>query len=150
MSAEENKALMERYFEEVFNKRNAAFGQAMISPRYVAHFPDFLNPGELTTAPTFGWDIDFTAAIPDYQVTIDGQIAEGETVASWTTMRGTFTKELRTRWGTFPPSGKPLTFAWVSINRFEDGKIVEAWLQWDIIGLFVQFGILSLPEKRSS
>ena len=147
-TAEQNKALMERYFEEVFNKRNAAFGQELISPAYVAHYPTYENPGEAVTRPGLEFDFDPMAGIPDYRVTVDGQIAEGDTVVSRTTMRGTFTRDLPTTWGSFPPTGKPVVMTWISINRFVDGKIVEAWLQWDLLGLFLQFGIVSLPEKR--
>jgi predicted ester cyclase len=64
---------------------------------------------------------------PDLTITIDDQIAEGSKVA--------------TRWtATMTQQGKKVSLQGVTIDRFENGKIVEAWRTIDMLGLLQQTG----------
>lgn len=61
-------------------------------------------------------------AFPDLTLTVEDQVAEGDTVA--------------TRWtGTMTHAGGPATITGITIDRFEDGRIVEAWRSMDMLGL---------------
>ena len=44
--------------------------------------------------------------------------------------------------GTAAPSGKVLTFTWISINRITDGKIAESWVEGDALGMMRQLGAI--------
>jgi predicted ester cyclase len=61
------------------------------------------------------------AAFPDYTITIEDEIAEGETVVTRYVARGTHE-------GSFlglTPTGRPIELKGIDINRVADGKIVE-------------------------
>jgi predicted ester cyclase len=67
---------------------------------------------------------------PDLQITIEDQIAEGDKVA--------------TRWiATMTHSGIVVTLKGITIDRFENGKIVEAWRSMDMLGLLQQTGAVA-------
>jgi predicted ester cyclase len=66
---------------------------------------------------------------PDLTITINDQIAEGSKVA--------------TRWiATMTQQGKKVSLKGVTIDRFENGKIVEAWRTIDMLWLLRQTGAI--------
>jgi predicted ester cyclase len=79
----------------------------------------------------------FRAAVPDACWTIEEQIAEGETVVTRLTVRGTFSGALL---GLAPP-GRPATVSGVAISRFAAGRLVELWLQADLLALLQQLEV---------
>jgi predicted ester cyclase len=76
---------------------------------------------------------------PDLHITIDDQVAEDDRVATrWTaamTHQGSLTGE--------PPTGRAVTFSGITIDRFEDGKIVEAWRSMDTLHLLAEIGVVT-------
>ena len=78
------------------------------------------------------------AAFPDMRLEVEDQIAEGDKVV--TRWRGEMTHlgEL----GGAPPSGNQVTISGITIDRFENGKIVEAWRSMDTLGLMRGIGAL--------
>src|SRR5215213_8585649 len=88
VSAEENKALVRRSFEEVFNQGNLDAVEELFAPDYVLHDPT--SPEEIRgTESMRGYVSMYRTAFPDLQQTIEDQIAEGEKVATRLTGRGT-------------------------------------------------------------
>jgi predicted ester cyclase len=79
---------------------------------------------------------------PDFQVTIEDQIAEGEKVVTRVTGRGT---HLGHWWGA-APTGTQVTITGINIDRVVDGKIVEHWGEADTVGALVQIGAIPAPE----
>src|SRR5690606_22642652 len=43
-------------------------------------------------------------------------------------------------WGAFPPSGRLLEATYLAIYRIEDGRIAEAWAEWDNLAGLRQLG----------
>jgi len=125
--AEQNKAIMRQFFEEVFNKGNQAFGAELIGEGYVMHRSDHGSAGPSD------WTLQG-------HTTVEAQIAEGDLVVSRTRYEGRVTGEWKMPWGTFTTVGKPITFTWLSIDRLENGKIVEAWVEGDYLGIAMQVG----------
>jgi predicted ester cyclase len=82
----------------------------------------------------------YLIAFPDAQITIEDQLAEGDTVATRWTGRGAHQGELMG----VPPSGKRVEVARVTISRIEGGKIVEEWDNYDALGMMQ--GIGAIPE----
>ena len=80
----------------------------------------------------------FQAAVPDARWTIIEQIAQGQRVATRLYVQGTFSGPLL---GLVPP-GRPATLSGVAISRFARGRLVELWLQADLLGLLQQLGVL--------
>ena len=70
---------------------------------------------------------------PDLTMTIEDQVAEGNKVA--------------TRWrATMTHIGKNVTLMGITIDRFEKGKIVEAWRSMDMLSFLKQVG--AIPESH--
>jgi predicted ester cyclase len=80
----------------------------------------------------------FRAAVPDARWTIVEQISQGNTVVTRLVVQGTFAGALL---GLAPP-GRPARLTGVAISRFAGGRLVEVWLQADLLGLLQQLGIL--------
>jgi len=79
MSTEENKAVIRRVIEEVWNKGNLAVADEVIANNYVfdAAGQEFKGPEGLKQAVTI-----YRTAFPDFHITIDDMVAEGDKVAS--------------------------------------------------------------------
>jgi steroid delta-isomerase-like uncharacterized protein len=135
MSLEENKALIRRFYEEVWNKGNVAVIDDIFAPDYIRHD---LRPGTPPSGPEGQKAIArlFRAAFPDVQMTLNLLIAEGDLVVGRWTTQGTHTGE----WAGVPPTGQRATFAGVNIFRIANGKVVELWNHRDDLGLMEQLG----------
>lgn len=68
------------------------------------------------------------------RITINEVIAEGDKVVT----RGTFQ-------GIFRQNGKNLILQSITISRFKNGKIIEAWRTYDNASIFRQLGISPPP-----
>ncbi|MGH3148048.1 MAG: ester cyclase, partial [Rubrobacter sp.] len=123
MSAEEekNKALVRRWWEEVWVEGNVAATDEFVAPDYVDHpSPPGLPPGPegmmqaLTT---------YRTALPNVKATIDDIFAGGDRVALRWSARGTHLGE----WLGVPPTGHRFTMSGISIYRIAEGMAVEGW-----------------------
>src|SRR4051794_427323 len=118
MSTAENKALARRYFEEFHNQRQLDIGAHILAP-------DLLDP-------TLGVAATLRAAFPDYQLTIDDQIAEADRVATIWTGSGTHQGEWASPMGPISPAGKAVTWTGTTTLRIAEGKIAEViGSNWD-------------------
>ena len=134
-STEANTALIRRFFEEVFNQGNlAAVDELWIEGR--------AESGKRAT-------VALRTAFPDYHRTMDAQIAEGDTVVTRWTMRGTHQGpyESRVLGRTIPPTGRRVEVPGVSIHRVAGGRIVAGWTLGvnDSVELLQQLGALPAP-----
>jgi predicted ester cyclase len=80
----------------------------------------------------------FRAAVPDARWTILQQVTEGDTVVTRLSVQGTFSGPLV---GLAPP-GRPATLTGVAIGRFSGGRLVELWLQADLLAFLQQLDVL--------
>jgi len=83
------------------------------------------------------------AAFPDLQTTVEHQVAEGDTVATRGTMRGT---HLGPFMGVAPTS-KQLTWSVLLMDTVVDGKIVLHYANADWIGVLVKLGVVPRPPS---
>ena len=81
------------------------------------------------------------AAFPDIQYTVEALLAEGDKVVVRWTARGTHTGELMG----IPPTGKQVTVTGVNIGRVANGRIVEEWGEFDMMGMMQQLGVVPTP-----
>src|SRR5215211_6784887 len=129
MSAQEKKALSNRVAQAI----SAGDLDAL----------DELMAPEL--AEEFKRDIaEIRRAFPDYAGTNVEQIAEGEKVASRFVFLGTHLGEFEG----VAPTGKRVEFIGHSIDRVVEGKIVESWVEIDMLGVMQQLG--AVPEPGQS
>ena len=137
--SEENKALVRRQLEEVFNKHNPGAVDQFFGPDYVNHsaLPGMPNDRDGLKASVSG----FLSAFPDLKVTSDFQVAEGDKVVMRYTAIGTHTGELMG----MPATGKRVHMTGISIARVAGGKIVEEWNEADMMGMMQQLGVVPAP-----
>src|SRR6266511_2548852 len=123
MSTEANKAIVRRFFEEAFEQGNLAVLDEILAPNSVSSGPNAL-PG-MPTGPE-GAKMTITMyrnAFPHLHFTIDEQVAEGNTVVTRWSSRGTNAGE----GGGMPETGRPGTGVGVGVARSEPGQRVEWW-----------------------
>lgn len=136
MSTEDNKNLIRRFYEEVFNKKNVAALDAFYAPDHVDHT---LPPGMPTSPEGTKQGIAMImTALPDLHVTIEDMIAEGDKVVTRFTTHGT----QQGAFGSIPPTGKRVAITTIEITRVADGKIVEDWGLDDRLGMLQQLGLV--------
>jgi predicted ester cyclase len=80
----------------------------------------------------------FRGSVPDARWTVLEQVAAGGTVVTRLAVQGNFSGPLLR----LAPPGRPATLTGVAICRFERGRLVEVWLQADLLGLLQQLGVL--------
>lgn len=78
----------------------------------------------------------YRAAFPDVRLTVDEVIDAGDKVALRWSAEGTHRGELEG----LAPTGKRVLVTGISVDHWQDGKIVESWTQWDNLGLARQLG----------
>lgn len=136
MSVEENKTLIRRFYEEVFNKRNLAALDDFFAPDHVDHtLPPGLPVGPEGTKQAIA---TMLKGFPDLRVTIEDMIAEGDKVVIWFTTHGTQQGTL----GGIPPTGKQVAVSTIEITRMAGGKIAEDWGLDDRLGMLRQLGLV--------
>lgn len=141
MAAEDNKALVRYLIEEVLNKGNLDIADTGFAPDYVTHIPN--NPNLPPGPETFKRVIAmYRAAFPDFHMTIEDLVAEGDLVANRFTTRGTHRAPLMG----IPPTGKQITVRGQELHRIANGKVVESWICDDVPSILVQLGIITMPQ----
>jgi steroid delta-isomerase-like uncharacterized protein len=134
-----NKALVRRWFEEVWNKGRAEAIDEMFAADGIAHglSEDAGNPiqGPRDFKP---FHETFRGAFPDIEVVVEDTIAEGDKVAARCSVRG---KHTGAHLGV-APSNASVDFTGMTIARIRDGKIVEAWNNFDFMKMNKQIGIM--------
>jgi steroid delta-isomerase-like uncharacterized protein len=114
---EENKALVTRFYEEVWNRGNVDVTSEVFAADYVRND---LRPSQALPGPAGQAKVaaDFRSAFPDLRMELDLIIGEGDLVAARWTTEGTNTRP----WGGRPPTGKRARFSGVNIFRIRDGR----------------------------
>ncbi len=141
MPAEESKAVVRRYIDEVWHKRNLAAVDAFLAPHYRRYVSPTAAP--LTLEGQKQRLAAFRSAFPDIELTVEDMLAEGDRVAFRSTIRGTHA-------GVFlgiPASGKRVTVALIDVVRVEHARIVEHWGGPDIFDLLQQLGAGISPAR---
>jgi steroid delta-isomerase-like uncharacterized protein len=135
VSEDANKALVRRFYEEVWGKGNLDVADELFADDYERH--DFRS-GDPTRGPEGQKEIarTFRSAFPDLSIEIDFILADENFVAGRWTAAGTHLGP----WAGVEPTGKPMRFSAINVFRFSDGKVVELWNHRDDLGLMEQLG----------
>jgi predicted ester cyclase len=130
MSAEENKALVRREQEELWNHT----GNLDAAEELFAS--DYAEAAKQEAA-------DFRQGFPDVVSTIEDLIAEGDKVVARWRARATHQGDYMG----IPPTGKGVEFTGISVYHIEGGKIAQSWTAEDELGLMRQIGAVSEPGQ---
>jgi steroid delta-isomerase-like uncharacterized protein len=143
MSAEENKALVRRVYEEFTNQKNLDVLDQGLVVDYVHHDPA-LPPEMQRGRDNYKQGIGaFHAAFPDLWITCEDQVAEADKVVSRWTVSGTQDGEFMG----IPASGNRVSFSMITISRIEGGRIAESWVNFDALGMMQQLSVIPAPEQ---
>ena len=146
MSAEENKVVVRREMEELFNHTgNLDATEEIIDPNYVSYEPTSGETRGIEGAKQFA--ATYREAFPDLTCTIEDMVAEGDKVVVRFRARGTHQGETEA-FG--PPTGKRMEITGITIKRLSEGKIVEAWTNFDALGMMQQLGLIPEPAQAES
>jgi predicted ester cyclase len=119
MSEFENKLIIRRFIEEIENTGDVSNINEFISEDYVEVHEGVRHHIGIKGA------IDHVLGVrkvyPDLKLSIENQISEGEWVVTIYSVTGTFMEE----WFAMKPTGKPITFTGVNVDRIRNGKIIE-------------------------
>ena len=129
-----NKAVVRRYIEQVLNRGDMAVAAELLASNYQRH----VSPA----APSITADLQkqrlavVRAAFPDWQLTVEDILAEGDRV----TFRATIHATHQGPFHGIAPTGKPIRVSALEILRIDNGKVVEHWGGADVYSLLFQLG----------
>lgn len=143
MSDEENKAIVRRLVKEFWsNLTNLAVADELLTPDF---FFSYAPPGVKPNREVYKQFMSaYAVGFPDFNVTIEDMVAEGDKVAIRTTNRATNTGSFRG----MPPTGKKTEVPQMSIFRIVDGKIVAEWTVANQLIALQQMGLVPPMGKR--
>jgi predicted ester cyclase len=129
---------MHRWFEEVWNNKNEAAIEEMFDEGGVGYG---LGPENIVGPEQFKvFHRAFVAAYPDLRVTVQDSVVEGDKIAVRCKVTGSHNGD-----GIgVSPTNQPVEFTGMVIVRVKDGKIVEAWNEFNFMEMYRQVGALTL------
>lgn len=144
MNPVEMKSLARKIFEKGWNEGSYDVLYDLNAPNCVLHDPNFPIEG---TGPESV--VKFAKAVrkafPDINFKIEDQIAEGDKVVNYIHVTGTQDGEFLG----VPPTHKKASIACFTLQRFENGKVVDIINLWDALGFMKNAGALE-PLKEEA
>jgi predicted ester cyclase len=140
MNKIENKAIIRRYVEEIENTGDVSNIREFISEDYVEVYES--ERYKIGIKGAIVHVLGVRRVYPDLKATIENQISEGEWVATIYSVTGTFEDE----WFGMKPTGKPITFTGVNVDRIKDGKIIEHGGAVNLLDPLMKAGVI-IKEK---
>ena len=142
MSAEANRQLFQRYFDDCANGGNLDLADEIFAPDYLHHDP--ANPDPRPVVGPQGVKEHLTSlmgAFPDLKFEVDSTIADDDQIIVRWTARGTNTGD----YFGMPATGKPIEITGMNTWRTRGGQAIEGWVNRDDIGLLQQLGVIPSP-----
>ncbi len=137
--AAENKQLIKQWFEDVWNQGRAESIDEMLADDCVVHgLTDAQGKAVRGPAEFRGFHTQFREAFPDITVTVEDTIAEGDLVVARCSVRGQHAGHSLG----IAATQSPVEFTGIAIVRVKDGKLVEAWNNFDFMTMYKQVGMI--------
>lgn len=142
--SEQNKALVRRVIEEIVNQGNLELVNQLVSPEYSYFEP---TVGSMRGREGYrGIVTTYRSAFPDMNLTIDEQIAEGDSVVTRWRAEGTHRGELMG----IAPTGKRVSVQGVAISRIKNGQLADDFESYDVLGMLRQLGVAPALAKAAA
>ncbi len=129
---EKNKNTVRRYFTEVWEKKNFDIIEEVFATSFKGHL---FNPSRGVEGIKKNV-LYITSAFPNGKLKIDDIFGESDKIC----IRWRYIGKHEGHFLNFAPTGKEIVFKGITIERFEEGKIVELWAEMDIYDLLKQLG----------
>ncbi len=138
--AETARDLGRRWFDEVWNHGRREAIAEMMTPACIIHDGETDSAGPDGFYPFFD---RMNGSFSQIQVTVEDTIAEGDAACIRWSCSAKHTGEGLG----IPPTGKTVHFTGITILRAASGKVVEAWQNWDMLGMMEQ---IQAPTKKAA
>lgn len=135
-AAEQNKALMEKFYDEAVNQGKTEVIDELLADSFVEH--EAIPGAAQGKQAVKDYFVMFRQAFPDLKFTVNDMVSSGNKVWTLLTITGTHS-------GPFmgmPATGKKIDVKCVDIVRFENGQAVEHWGVTDTGAMMQQLGML--------
>jgi steroid delta-isomerase-like uncharacterized protein len=136
---EENKNLIRRFYDEMWNPWNFAKAEELLAPEIV--FRGTLGSETRGREAFCNYMRRVQRAFPDFHNKIESMTAEDDRVVARMSYRATHRGEILG----VAPAGKAITYAGAAFFRIEHSEVAEGWVLGDLLGLLRQLGARSLP-----
>jgi steroid delta-isomerase-like uncharacterized protein len=137
----DNKAILRRLYEEVWNKRRLDVVDELISPSHALNDP-IVSGSQIGPEFYKRRVVDLTIGLPDLRFTIEDMISEkGKSAVCWT-ITGTHKGEFMD----IPATGRKVSIEGITIHHITNGKILDSYARWDTLGLMRQ--LADVPPLR--
>lgn len=149
MSTEQNKLIVRRFFEELWNERNLEVADEIFAPECVTH--QLKSGEEIAAVPRNAEAVkqhvgEWLKGFPDLHFTIERLFAEGDSVITYAKMRGTHCGT----WLGIPATGKEIGIRMAVTHQIRNERIVADWVLIEALGFFQQLGFLPTTEEIMS
>jgi predicted ester cyclase len=131
-SPEDNKTVVRRLVEDLFNTHNLEIADEVLADGYVDHtasHPDL--PGAENVKRSVS---EWLAAFPDTVSAAQDILSEGDRVAVRWSTRATHRGEFMD----VAPTGNPIDVTWFGIFRLSGGRIIESWDTFNAVEMMQQ------------
>jgi len=141
----DNKALVRRLYEEVWNNRKLELISEIISPSHALQAPNVA--GSAVGPEAYKRQVlRFLEGYPDLHWTIEDTIAEEDKVVACWTISGTQKGEYLG----IPATNKKVSVDGITIHHVANGKIMDSYSNWDALGMMQQLGVVpALGQPKS-
>ncbi|RIK91364.1 MAG: hypothetical protein DCC71_25125 [Proteobacteria bacterium] len=124
------------WIQAVWNDKRLDWIERLAAPHCVFHDAAATAAPEADRA-QFRANVEaLQSAVPDIQFHVDDAFACRDRVVLRVRVTGTHTGPGLP----FAPSNRPFSIGGITMGRYEDGKLVEAWNCFDLLGLYTQLG----------
>jgi steroid delta-isomerase-like uncharacterized protein len=141
----DNKSIVRRLYEEVWNKRKLGVMNELVSPSHALH-------GPLYTGPAIGPEVYrrqislFVAGFPDLRFAIEDTVAEQDKVVVCWTFSGTHKGDFMG----VPATDKKVSVDGITIHVLSKGIIMDSYVSLDMWGMMQQLGVITAPGQPKS
>jgi steroid delta-isomerase-like uncharacterized protein len=138
-TATDPEALVERWFEDLFNRGDPGVVDDILAEDVTYHGPPSLSPGEATGRQPIREFVDvYATAFPDLWYTVESLSRAGDEVRVRWSATGTHESDLFD----LEPTGESFTVSGIDVFVVEDGRITEIHAQWDTLKLVRELGVV--------
>jgi steroid delta-isomerase-like uncharacterized protein len=134
----QSRAVVQRWFEELWNQARESTIDELLAETAIVH--GVVGPdGQQIRGPT-GFKVlyrQFRAAFPDMRIAVEDMLADGDRIAVRCHVTGTHSGVGFTT----VPTGNRIDFTGMCIAQINDGKIAEAWNNFDFLSMYQQLGM---------
>ncbi len=141
----ENKTIIRRLYQEVWNERKLEVVDELISASHALNDP-IVSGSQVGPELYKRRVVELTTGLPDLCFTIEDTIAEGEKFVTCWTISGTHQSEYMG----IPATGRKISVEGITIHHIKNGKILDSYARWDVLGLMRQLGAIPAQGMKEA